>query len=223
MNAWYSFSFANYYNPEKLEFGALRVLNDDTIQPLRGFDKHPHDNMEIVSIPLKGEILHRDSMGHKQTIKPNEVQVMTAGTGIFHEEWNPSSTEELNLLQLWIFPEKGNLKPSYQIKFFNPEEALNQWQALVAYTNSNSLRIHQKANISRAIINKEYSLEYKSELSMGNYLLVIDGEVEVSEHKLSKRDALAITETNSFSVKSLSDHSFILNIEVPININQNHF
>lgn len=125
LDSHHTFSFANYYNPERMHFGNLRVLNDDVVAPGMGFGKHPHDNMEIISIPLKGSLSHEDSMGIKETIKENEVQVMSAGTGIFHSEFNNSKNESVNFLQLWIIPEKKNIKPTYNQHAFDINEAQN--------------------------------------------------------------------------------------------------
>lgn len=126
LNSYHTFSFANYYDPDRVHFGNLRVLNDDVVAPGMGFGKHPHDNMEIISIPLKGSLAHEDSMGQKEIIKENEVQVMSAGTGIFHSEFNASQSETVNFLQLWILPEKKNIKPTYSQFAFNISDAQNQ-------------------------------------------------------------------------------------------------
>lgn len=137
LNAHHSFSFAGYHDPSKIHFGALRVLNDDIVAPGMGFGKHPHDNMEIITIVLSGALEHKDSMGHTQAIKTNEVQVMSAGTGVFHSEYNHSHTEEVNLLQIWIFPEKRNVEPQYDQRLFDPAERINKWQTLVSPVDKN--------------------------------------------------------------------------------------
>jgi len=132
LKAKHSFSFASYYNPERMNFGALRVLNDDIVQPKMGFGTHPHQNMEIITIPLKGALSHKDSMGNKRTIEVNEIQVMSAGTGVTHSEFNDSKTEEVSLLQLWIIPQEMNIKPNYEQRQFSEEGKMNQIQTVVA-------------------------------------------------------------------------------------------
>ncbi len=145
----FSFSFADYYNPERIRFGMLRVLNDDTIQPGMGFGTHPHDNMEIVTIPLKGELAHKDSTGGKGIIKANEIQAMSAGSGVTHSEFNNSQTDEVSLLQIWVFPKEKNIEPRYDQKTFNPEERKNILKTVVSPDkNSDALWINQDAYFS---------------------------------------------------------------------------
>jgi redox-sensitive bicupin YhaK (pirin superfamily) len=212
LNTHHTFSFANYYDPERVHFGNLRVLNDDVIAPGTGFGKHPHDNMEIITIPISGTVLHQDSMGHKQTIGPNEVQVMSAGTGIFHSEYNASGTEELSLLQIWIFPEKKNIKPVYDQVKFDENEAQNRWQFLV--NGDGPLKINQQASISRVFLTKGHEITYShSNLSRKSYVFLIDGEIEVGNIVLQKRDGLGLEDCSEFNVKALKD-SYLINIEV---------
>jgi redox-sensitive bicupin YhaK (pirin superfamily) len=146
LDTYHSFSFANYFNPERIQFGNLRVLNDDIVAPGSGFGKHPHDNMEIITIPIKGSLMHEDSMGHKQEITENEVQVMSAGTGIFHSEFNASGTDFVNLLQIWVLPDKRNIEPTYDQKKFDSKGAINQWQTLVSPENG-PLKLNQQTLI----------------------------------------------------------------------------
>jgi len=217
LNTSYSFSFADYYDRNHMHFGALRVLNDDVVQPSTGFGKHPHDNMEIITIPITGSLSHEDSMGHRQEIKANEVQVMSAGTGIFHSEFNASPTEEVSLLQIWIFPAKRNIKPRYDQKAFEPGQASGRWQTLVsAYEAENgSLTINQNAKIKRVFLNKGETVDYQlDEQSYGSFIFVINGQVEIDHDELSKRDAMGITETKQFTIKA-EENSYVLNIEVP--------
>ncbi len=209
----HTFSFANYYDPERVHFGNLRVLNDDIIAPGTGFGKHPHDNMEIITIPLSGTVMHQDSMGHKQTIGPNEVQVMSAGTGIFHSEYNASEKEELSLLQIWIFPEKKNIKPVYDQVKFDTVEAQNKWQFLVNGVNG-PLRINQQASIARVFLSQGHEISYwHSSLSRKSYVFLIDGEIEAGNIALQPRDGLGIEEIEEFKIKALKD-SYLINIEV---------
>lgn len=217
LNTNYSFSFADYYDRNRMNFGALRVLNDDIIQPSTGFGKHPHDNMEIITIPLKGSLSHQDSMGHKQAIKENEVQVMSAGTGIFHSEFNDSPEEEVSLLQIWVYPSKRNIQPSYDQKPFDLSGASNNWQVLVSGFEAinGSLVINQNAKISRVFLAPGTKINYQiNEQSYGSFVFIIEGDVQIEGEKLSKRDAIGISGTENFSMLANSG-SYILNIEVP--------
>ncbi len=215
LKAKHSFSFGRWYDPKRVNFGALRVLNDDIIQPSTGFGLHPHDNMEIISVILDGAIKHADSMGHEQVIKENEVQVMSAGTGIFHSEHNASSSDELNLLQIWIMPDKKNIDPVYDQKFFDVNGAQNKWQVLVSGDGKAPLSIQQNAFISRTFLSEENEIEYSTHSgSFGSYVFVIEGEIEIVGNKLYKRDAIGIMESREFKVKATKDSQLIC-IEIP--------
>ncbi len=216
LDSKHSFSFAGYSNPDRVHFGALRVLNDDIIQAGKGFGKHPHDNMEIITIPLYGALKHSDSMGHEQIISVNEVQVMSAGTGIFHSEYNASDSEDANFLQLWIFPNKKNVRPIYNQEYFDPTDAKNNWQKLVtSKENENTLKIQQDACISRALLVKNLELKYSlSPSSYGCFLFVINGEIEIDGETFSARDAIGLSDLSEFTIKAKQD-SYVLNVEVP--------
>ncbi len=215
LKAKHSFSFGRWYDPERVNFGALRVLNDDIIQPSTGFGMHPHDNMEIISVILEGAIQHEDSMGHKQVIRENEVQVMSAGTGIFHSEHNASKTSPLNLLQIWIFPKEKNIKPVYNQHLFGKEEAQNKWQRLVSNGSDGGLEINQDAFISRAFVDAGKEVLYTpGKSSFGTYLFVVEGYVIAGEDELFSRDAVGLVGADKFSVKAKSD-AYVLAIEVP--------
>lgn len=216
LDTWHSFSFASYFDPERINFGALRVWNDDIIQPGKGFGEHPHDNMEIITIPLSGAVLHKDTMGNEQKIKPNEVQVMSAGKGLFHAEFNASDTEELSLFQIWIFPKERNVTPVYDQREFNTKSAINKWQLLVGPNNSEGeLTIHQDAYISRTFLSKGEVLNYElNPISYGSYLMVVSGSAVVNDVVLHERDAIGLINLESFTVKALED-AYIINIEVP--------
>lgn len=215
LNTKHTFSFARYYNADRLNFGTLRVLNDDIVQGGEGFGRHPHDNMEIISIPIEGKLLHRDSMGNEQYLKTGEVQVMSAGTGIFHEEYNGSKDESVNFLQIWIIPNKHNIKPTYSQKEYNSDEALNKWQKLVSPENDDTLTIHQNAIITRVFLLENESILYKITNSKNAcYLFIVDGEVNIDSITLSKRDGLGISDTKDFTIEAAKD-SYILNIEIP--------
>jgi len=220
LKANYSFSFANYYHPEKVNFGALRVLNDDIIEGGMGFGTHPHENMEIITIPLKGSLKHRDSMSNTWIpIKTGEVQVMSAGSGIMHSEVNNLPNESINLFQIWIVPNKQNVTPRYDQKAFSALERADKLQVLVSSIDEElkcSLKIHQNAQISRIDLSKgkEFTYQLKSE-NNGVYLMVIDGEITVDNTFLSKRDAIGVYQTLQFSIHS-QIASELLFIEVPM-------
>ena len=220
LQANHSFSFANWYNPEKVHFGALRVLNDDVIAPKMGFGTHPHDNMEIITIPLGGELKHRDSMHNEwQSVFPGEVQVMSAGTGVQHSEINGSVDKHLSLFQIWIIPNKQNVKPRYDQKAFTEEGRKNQLQTLVSSIDDKheeSLKIHQDAVISRIDLdeNKRFKYQLKSE-NHGVYVMTIHGKVNINNEILQTRDALGVSETEIFEIEALED-SQLLFIEVPM-------
>jgi redox-sensitive bicupin YhaK (pirin superfamily) len=220
LQANHSFSFANYFDKDKIQFGALRVLNDDVIAPNMGFGTHPHDNMEIITIPLSGVLKHRDNMGDAWIpVVPGEVQIMSAGTGVQHSEINGSSNEHLSLFQIWIIPNKSNVAPRYDQKMFESEGRKNKLQTLVTSIDENhegSLKIHQDAIISRIDLEKGQQFEYelKSE-NHGVYVMTIYGNYEINDITLEARDAIGISETDQFVVKTKED-SGLLFIEVPM-------
>jgi hypothetical protein len=214
----HTFSFGNYYNPERVNFGMLRVLNDDFVAPAQGFGTHPHNDMEIVSIPLKGGLAHKDSTGSEGVIFPDEVQVISAGTGIHHSEYNHSKDEETNFLQVWIFPDKKGHKPRHNQKSFNPEERKNKFQFIVSPNKSDdNLWLNQNAYLSLTDLEKGKSLVYKIHTKgNGIYIFLIGGKVDVADEIISKRDGIGIWETNEISLKA-NDDSQILIIEIPMN------
>jgi len=218
LNAHHSFSFAGYHDPSRIHFGALRVLNDDIVAPGMGFGKHPHDNMEIITIVLDGALEHKDSMGHTQAIHPDEVQVMSAGTGVFHSEYNHNKDKAVNLLQTWLFPNKKNVQPRYDQRVFPAAERVNQWQAIVSPIDNEDpgMKIHQDAWIYRSTIEAGKSLEYNLH-STGNgvYLFVIDGSATTEGQTLNKRDAIGICETGKITIKATADTELVL-FEVPM-------
>lgn len=217
LNAKHSFSFASWYNPERIHFGALRVLNDDIVAPGMGFGKHPHDNMEIITIPLRGALRHEDSMGFSEVINAGEVQVMSAGTGIYHSEFNASSSEDINLFQIWIFPNKQNVEPRYDQISYDWSQTENNFLQLVSpFPTDQGTWIHQNAWIHMASLTKDTSLEYNLKDSKnGVYFMVIDGEFEIEANTLSERDAIGIWEIDKVSIKAI-DSGKILAIEVPM-------
>ena len=214
----HTFSFGNYYDPERVNFGMLRVLNDDFVAADQGFGTHPHNDMEIVSIPLKGGLAHKDNTGSEGVIFPNEIQVMSAGTGILHSEYNYSKEEEINFLQLWIFPDEKGHKPRYNQKTFNPEERKNKFQLIVSPEKSDSnLWLNQNAYLSLTDFEKEKSLQYKIHTKgNGVYIFMIEGEISVTDETLSKRDGMGIWDTEEISISANKDSQVLL-IEVPLN------
>lgn len=216
LNTHHSFSFGGYMDPEKVHFGALRVLNDDIVLPSKGFGKHPHENMEIISIPLSGKLMHSDSSGHSQEIGVNEVQVMSAGTGIFHSEYNPSDTEKTNFLQIWIFPDKGGHSPRYDQDKFDPQGMKNRFQQLVhPKEKGDGLWINQQAFISRGYFEKgtfTYQLHIEGN---GVYFLSLEGEANVGGALLKEKDAVGIEKAGEVEI-TVSEKACLLAIEVPM-------
>lgn len=214
----YSFSFANYYNPEMINFGLLRVLNDDVVAPGTGFGTHPHDNMEIITIILDGALEHKDSMGTGDVIHTDEIQVMSAGSGITHSEFNASKEKEVRLLQIWIFPKERNIKPRYDQKLFPIEQRRNDLITAVSGLNKkDALYIHQNAEIQLGNFDKPKKINYKlNNKENGIYLFVIDGALLVEDEELFRRDAIGIYDTDEISIEAMENSNFIL-IEVPMN------
>lgn len=219
LKANFSFSFGNYFNPNKIQFGALRVLNDDFIAAGMGFGTHPHENMEIITIPLEGGLQHRDSMGNEAIVRFGEVQVMSAGTGIQHSEMNPSQTEPAKTLQLWVFPEKQNVTPRYDQKSFDLESKINTFVNIVSPNNKNdgnALWVYQQTFFSLGILEANKSINYKINIqNNGVYLFLIEGEIEVNGAVANERDAFEITDFEEFNIK-INKKSKILLIEVPM-------
>lgn len=219
LNAHHSFSFANYYDPERIHFGVLRVLNDDIIEPGMGFGKHPHDNMEIITIPLEGDLEHKDSMGNEGIIRQGDVQVMSAGSGIFHSEFNANKDKQVKLLQIWLFPREKNVEPRYdQISIRDLYKKDELYQILSPNSDDDGVWIHQEAwfhmgDLSRGT-NLTYSLNGKHH---GVYLFILEGEVKVVDHVLGRRDALAIQNEKEISIQAALDAKMLL-MEVPLNI-----
>lgn len=218
LDAHHSFSFANWYDPTKVHFGALRVLNDDIVRGGTGFGKHPHDNMEIITIILDGTLAHKDSMGHEQTIVPGEVQVMSAGSGVVHSEYNHDPHHSVNLLQTWIFPNKRGVEPRYDQRAFDEAGRKNQLQMLVSpiENDDEGLKIHQDAWIYRTKLDAGNRVGHKLHSNgHGAYIFVIEGQVEIDGKTLNKRDAIGISEAEAFEIKAAADSDVIV-FEVPM-------
>ncbi len=217
LNTYHSFSFGHWYQPAKIHFGALRVLNDDEIGAGEGFGTHPHDNMEIVTIPLSGVIAHKDSTGTDGIINTGDVQIMSAGTGIRHSEFNASKTEALHLFQLWVIPKLQNIQPRYEQKTFNVEDRKNNWQIVVSPDEKDGgVWINQDSVFSLSRAEKDTMLTYKNKFSgNGVYLMVIEGEIEVNGEKLGKKDAMEITDADAFDIK-INSEADLLAVEIPM-------
>lgn len=217
LNAYHSFSFASWYNPERIQFGMLRVLNDDTVAPGMGFGTHPHDNMEIITIPLEGDLAHKDSMGNSSTIKTGDIQVMSAGTGIQHSEFNPNADLRTKLFQIWLFPKFRNVEPRYQqITLDSAKQKNNFAQILSPNPEDEGVWIHQDAWFYLADFdtNTSKTLPLKKE-GNGFYIMNIEGEMEVNGEKLDSRDAIGIWETNEIEIKANSNARFLV-MEIPM-------
>lgn len=216
LDSYHSFSFGNYYNPDKMGFGALRVLNDDIIAPETGFDTHPHKNMEIVTIPLKGELKHGDSKMNERIISPGDIQVMSAGTGIYHSESNPHGSVNAEILQIWILPHTRNTEPNYND--YNIRELLkpNELTTLVAPDGSAPGTLLQQAWFSMGTFDAgqdfSYSLHNKQN---GIYVFVIEGEAQIENTTLNRRDAMGIYDVDQVKIAS-KKKSHLLVIEVPL-------
>jgi len=217
LESFHSFSFGEYHDPKKIHFGALRVVNDDSIAGGGGFGAHPHDNMEIITIPLEGRLSHKDSTGNEGIIRKGDVQIMSAGSGIRHSEYNASSTEYARLLQIWIFPKLKNIQPIYGQKTFDLKDRKNKWQVVVSpETAEEGLNINQDARFSLVDLDAGKSIQYRMKWkNSGLYLFVIEGSVKSSDQILSKRDALGITETDFVNIEAVND-SQLLAIEIPL-------
>ena len=216
--AKHSFSFANYYNPDRMQFGVLRVLNDDVIAPSMGFGEHPHKNMEIITIPLSGTVKHKDNISNDWlSIKENEVQVMSAGSGVYHSEINGSAKEHLKLFQIWIMPNEDELRPRYDQKEFLPSGRKNKLQILVSGIGDafEGLKIHQKAIIARIDLEIDTTFEYTLKYPQnGIYIMNISGNVIIENHTITTRDALAIWDAKNITIKATATSELLI-IEVP--------
>ncbi len=218
LDSYHTFSFAGYYNEERIHFGALRVLNDDTVAGGMGFGTHPHDNMEIISIPTQGDLEHQDNMGNKQVIRQGDVQVMSAGTGIQHGEKNKNHNEEVRFFQIWVFPKLKNVKPRYDQKHFSDDDKKNKLLTVVSPigTADGGVQIHQDAWFSLGKLDKDIALDYLiKKPGNGVYAFIIEGSAEVNGISLSRRDGLGITETEKLTIKAGADTDILL-MEVPV-------
>ncbi len=217
LNTYHTFSFADYFDPERIQFGALRVLNDDTVAPGMGFGTHPHNNMEIISIPTYGDLEHRDSMGNISVIKQGDIQVMSAGTGITHSEYNKNKDKPVKFFQIWIFPEKRNLQPRYDQISLNPSDRKNKLQQVLSPSPDDAgVWIHQQAWFHLSSLDKGSEISYQAKKNdNGIYTFIIEGEIEILNEKLETRDGMGIVNTGEFTISALTG-SEVLIMEVPL-------
>lgn len=220
LDSHHTFSFANYYNPERMNFGVLRVLNDDVVESGRGFGKHPHDNMEIISIPLEGDLEHQDSMGNKAIIKAGDVQVMSAGTGIYHSEMNRNRDKAVKFLQIWMFPNKRNVTPRYDQITLQATDLKNEfYQVLSPNKEDEGVWVYQNAWFHIGQFDKDKSTTYRIKASgNGVYAFVLEGDVTIAGQPLGKRDGFGVWDTNEITVKADSDNAKILLMDVPMTL-----
>ena len=217
LESYHTFSFASYYDPQRIQFGALRVLNDDTVAAGQGFGKHPHKNMEIISIPLEGDLAHQDSMGNVKIIKEGELQVMSAGRGIYHSEYNRHDDRPVKFLQIWVIPDKQNVAPRYD------QISLNQWavpdrfyQIVSPYKHDQGVWIHQQAWFSLADLHAGKQARYSLKgAAHGVYLFVLEGQVNVGDETLYRRDGLGTWDVDKIMVEATKTSRLLL-IEVPL-------
>lgn len=219
LNSFHTFSFANYYDPERIHFGALRVLNDDTVEAGMGFGTHPHDNMEIISIPLEGDLEHKDSMGNVTVIKHGDIQVMSAGTGIHHSEYNRNKDQRVKFLQIWVIPNQKKVTPRYDQIILNTEDRHNKLQQVLSPNqNDEGVWIYQNAWFHLGKFDKGISTEYPLKAKgNGVYAFILSGDVTINGQALNARDGYGIWDVDKLSIKADSDAEFLL-MEVPMSI-----
>lgn len=218
LDSWHTFSFAGYHDPNRIHFGALRVLNDDTVAPGMGFGKHPHDNMEIISIPLEGDLEHGDSIGNTTVIKQGDVQIMSAGTGVVHSEKNKNNDRQVKFLQIWVFPNQRNVQPRYDQKTFSNEDKLNRLATVVSPvgTGDGGVQIHQDAWFSLGQLQKGTSLTYEvKKEGNGVYAFLLEGDVTINDVVMNRRDGLGISEESTLNITANADAELLL-MEVPM-------
>ena len=219
LHSKHTFSFANYYNPERMHFGVLRVLNDDTVSGGMGFGTHPHDNMEIISIPLEGDLEHKDSMGNIAVIRNGDIQVMSAGTGIQHSEYNKSKDNTVKFLQIWVFPNKKNVTPRYDQITLQAEDRHNKLQQILSPNADDAgVWIHQNAWFHLGKFDKGVSTEYKLKLKgNGVYIFNLNGDLEANGQLLNNRDGFGIWDTDKMKLTAITNSEFLI-MEVPMTI-----
>jgi hypothetical protein len=214
----HTFSFAHYYNPDRMHFGVLRVLNDDSVEGGMGFGTHPHDNMEIISIPLEGDLQHKDSMNNLAVIKSGDIQVMSAGTGIYHSEFNKNQDKLVKFLQIWVFPNKKNVTPRYDQITLNIADRHNNLQQILSPNKDDAgVWIHQDAWFSLGKFDKDFSIKYQTKRKEnGVYIFVLKGDLSINNTMVNTRDGIGITNTENIDIKALTQDAEILVMDVPM-------
>ncbi len=217
LDSHHTFSFASYYNPERMHFGVLRVLNDDIVESSMGFGTHPHDNMDIISIPLSGDLEHKDSMNNVAVIKQGDVQIMSAGTGIYHSEYNRNKDRKVNFLQIWVFPKERNITPRYDQKNFSLEDRINKFQQLVSPAGeTEGIDINQDAWFNLIHLKNNFETGYTiKRKGNGVYAFVLEGSVTINDQTLNKRDGMGIWDTDRISIQSAGDAEVLL-MDIPM-------
>ncbi len=218
LDAWHSFSFANWYDPKKMHFGVLRVLNDDTVAPGKGFGMHPHDNMEIITIPLEGALQHKDNMGNSAVIQSGDVQVMSAGTGVLHSEFNPDEHQRTKLLQIWLFPNKRDVTPRYDQITLDVNDRINKFQQVASPdAKDGGSWIHQDAWFHLGKFGGAHQEHYEVKKNRnGIYVFVLEGEVTIEGQTLGKRDAIGVWDTGAIDITTGSNGADLLLMDVPM-------
>lgn len=219
LQSYHTFSFANYYNPERMHFGVLRVLNDDTVEGGKGFGTHPHDNMEIISIPLEGDLEHKDSMGNVTVIKNGDIQVMSAGTGISHSEYNKNKDSRVKFLQIWVFPNKRNVTPRYDQITLKAEDRHNKLQQILSpNSDDDGVWIHQNAWFHLGSLDNGFSTDYVLKgKGNGVYAFVLSGDISINGQALGARDGFGVWDTDSLHIQADSQAELLL-MEVPMTV-----
>lgn len=221
LKAKHSFSFANYHDPERIHFGVLRVLNDDYIEGGMGFPMHPHDNMEIITIPLEGALEHKDSMGNKEVVKAGEIQVMSAGTGVYHSEYNHYKDKALKLFQIWLIPNKRNVTPRYDQMTLDVNQRRNKLQQILSPNeNDEGVWIHQNAWFLMGTFDKDFKINYEVKQSEnGVYIMIVRGTVKINGQDLEDRDAIGLQNIKQISIEALTQDAEVLIMDIPMNLN----
>ncbi|HRI32112.1 MAG TPA: pirin family protein [Saprospiraceae bacterium] len=219
LHSKHTFSFANYYDANRMHFGVLRVLNDDTVSAGMGFGTHSHNNMEIISIPLEGDLEHKDSMGNTTVIRKGDIQIMSAGTGIQHSEYNKNKDAEVKFLQIWIIPNKKNVTPRYDQITLNPLDRKNQLQQIISpYPDDAGIWIHQNAWFYLADFDTDFSLSYSlKSKENGLYIFILNGQIQINDMTLHSRDGLGIWDTDRIEINVTANTSFLL-MDLPMNL-----
>lgn len=218
LESWHTFSFAHYHDPQRMHFGVLRVLNDDTVEAGRGFGSHPHENMEIITIPLEGELEHADNMGHRQVIRPGDIQVMSAGTGIVHSEFARPGEGPVRFLQVWLFPDRRNVAPRYDQLTLEPERSLNRFQQMLSPDpHDDGVWVHQQAwfHLGRFQAGREAGYMVKR-AGNGVYAFVIEGSATINGQALERRDGLGLWEVDVLHVEAGAAGAHVLLMDVPM-------